>query len=76
LDPTAQAESLEVVEEVGDFGGLRTIDMDSLHEMLSDKLSPESAKDAGISARALRDRRANAIRRARELLNVADEDCS
>jgi hypothetical protein len=76
LDPTAQAAEIANLFHDLERLGLRTIDMDSLHEMLSDKLSPESAKDAGISARALRDRRANAIRRARELLNVADEDCS
>lgn len=51
--------------------GLRDIDREAIEEMLSDRLSPESAELAGISARALRDRRAAAIKRSRELLGLA-----
>jgi len=76
FDPTAEAAEITSVLHDLERLGLRSIDMESLHEMLSDKISPESAREAGISARALRDRRANAVRRARELLNVEDEDCS
>lgn len=50
--------------------GLRDIDREALDELLSDRLSPDSARLAGISARALRDRRAAAIKRSRELLGI------
>lgn len=50
--------------------GLRAIDRTAIDEMLSDRLSPESAKLAGISPRALRDRREAAIRRSRALLGI------
>ncbi len=63
--------------------GLREIDRIAIDEMLSDRLSPESAKLAGISPRALRDRRVAAIRRSQELLGLdpdafsdADASCS
>ena len=76
FDPTAEATEIANLFHDLDRLGIREFDREALREMLSDKLSPESAKEAGISARALRDRRANAVRRARELLNVEVEDCS
>ncbi len=51
--------------------GLRAMDREAIDEMLTDRLSPESAKLAGISARALRDRRTSAIERSRALLNIS-----
>lgn len=70
-DPVADASELSNLLHDLDRLGLRDMDREAIHEMLSDRLSPESAKLAGISARALRDRRAAAIRRSQELLGIA-----
>lgn len=70
-DPVATA--AEVANLLHDLErlGLREIDRVAIHEMLSDRLSPESARLAGISPRALRDRRESAIRRSRDLLGLS-----
>lgn len=70
-DPVAVESELSNLLHDLDRLGLRAIDREAIHEMLSDRLSPESATLAGISARALRDRRAAAIRRSQELLGIA-----
>lgn len=75
-DPTADAAELAIV--INDLVrlGLKPIDLAAIEEMLTDQLSPDSARQLGISPRALRDRRATAIRRSRELLRIEVEDCS
>lgn len=75
-DPTSDAAELAIVMDELVRRGLKPIDLAAFEEMLTDRLSPESARRAGISARALRDRRAAAVRRARELLRIEVEDCS
>jgi hypothetical protein len=70
-DPVAAASELSNLLHDLERLGLRDMDRRAIDEMLSDRLSPESAKLEGISARALRDRRAAAIRRSQELLGIA-----
>ena len=71
LDPVStQSEIANLLHDLERLG-LRDMDREAIHEMLSDRLSPDSARLAGISARALRDRRAAAIKRSRELLGIA-----
>ena len=69
-DPVATASELSNLLHDLERLGLRSMDREAIDEMLSDRLSPESAKLAGISARALRDRRAAAIKRSQELLGI------
>ena len=69
-DPVATATELSNLLHDLERLGLRDMDRRAIDEMLSDRLSPESAKLEGISARALRDRRAAAIRRSQELLGI------
>lgn len=69
-DPVAAASELSNLLHDLERLGLRAMDREAIDEMLSDRLSPESAKLAGISARALRDRRAAAIKRSQELLGI------
>ena len=69
-DPVAAASELSNLLHDLERLGLRDMDRRAIDEMLSDRLSPESAKLEGISARALRDRRAAAIRRSQELLGI------
>ena len=69
-DPVGTAAELSNLLHDLERLGLREIDRVALDEMLSDRLSPDSAKLAGISARALRDRRVAAIRRSQELLGI------
>lgn len=69
-DPTADAAEFACVMETLRERGLRPIDERAFDEMLTDRQSPESAKLAGISPRALRDRRQTAIARARHLLGI------
>lgn len=70
-DPVAAAAEIANLLHDLERLGLREIDREAIHEMLSDRLSPESARLAGISARALRDRRESAIRRSRDLLGLS-----
>ena len=70
-DPVATESELSNLLHDLERLGLRAMDREAIEEMLSDRLSPESAKLAGISARALRDRRSAAIKRSQELLGIA-----
>lgn len=70
VDPVAEASEIPNLLHDLERLGLRPMDREAIMEMLSDRLSPDSAKLEGISARALRDRRAAAIKRSRELLGV------
>ncbi|MBM3800394.1 MAG: hypothetical protein FJW18_10005 [Actinobacteria bacterium] len=69
-DPTADEAEFGCVMETLRERGLRPIDEVAIREMLTDLQSPDSARLAGISPRALRDRRHTAISRARDLLGV------
>jgi hypothetical protein len=69
-DPVATASEMSNLLHDLERLGLREMDRAAIEEMLSGRLSPDSAKMAGISARALRDRRAAAIKRSQELLGI------
>lgn len=67
-NPTVETGSCDLLLAELERLGARPIDLDALRDLASGRLSEESAKLYGLSARAIRDRRQTAARRARELL--------
>jgi DNA-directed RNA polymerase specialized sigma24 family protein len=58
--------------------GLSTADIQMLRSVMNDVNSAEAGDALGINARSARNRRASALKRAREVLTVSveDEGCS
>jgi len=67
-DPTVDNGRCDLLLSELERLGARPIDLDALRDLVSGRLSEESAQLYGLSARAMRDRRQTATRRARELL--------
>ncbi|MBM3828859.1 MAG: hypothetical protein FJW09_09485 [Actinobacteria bacterium] len=77
-DPVAAAGEVEALLADLARSGLSAADIQMLRSVMHDVNSAEAAGALGINARSVRNRRASALKRAREVLtvNVADEGCS
>ncbi|NDF32889.1 MAG: hypothetical protein EB147_11790, partial [Acidimicrobiia bacterium] len=77
-DPVAAVGEVEALLDDLVRAGLSTADIQMLRSVMNDVNSAEAAEELRINARSARNRRASALKRARDILTISAEaeDCS
>jgi hypothetical protein len=77
-DPVAAIGEVEALLDDLARGGLSVTDIQMLRSVMNDVNSAEAGEELGINARSARNRRASALKRARQVLTISveDEGCS